>query len=133
MPRARRLTPVLPVEAIEPVLPFWRRLGFEATITVPEGDRLGFAILSDGALELMYQTHASIDGDVPALGTAARKGPTFLFVEVDDIDAVEAAMQDAEQAFERRQTFYGATEIGVREPGGHYVTFAQFAEQPAEG
>ena len=26
----------------------------------------------------------------------------------------------------RRTTFYGATEVGYREPGGHVVTFAQF-------
>jgi len=25
----------------------------------------------------------------------------------------------------RRETFYGSTEIGYREPGGHFVTFAQ--------
>jgi hypothetical protein len=26
----------------------------------------------------------------------------------------------------RRETSYGSTEIGYREPGGHFVTFAQF-------
>jgi hypothetical protein len=27
----------------------------------------------------------------------------------------------------RHDTFYGATEIGCREPGGHFVTIAQFS------
>jgi dipeptidase D len=129
MPQSRKLTPVLPVQAIEPVLPFWQALGFEVTMQVPHGDAIGFAILGDGRTELMYQTHGSIDDDLPALSTAARQGATFLFVEVDDIDAVERAVAGAEVVFERRQTFYGATEIGVREPGGHYVTFAQFTER----
>ena len=33
---------------------------------------------------------------------------------------------------EKRETFYGATEIGFREPGGHYVVVAQFAANSPE-
>jgi len=33
------LTPILLVDAIEPCLDFWMRLGFQVTIEVPEGDR----------------------------------------------------------------------------------------------
>jgi hypothetical protein len=29
-----------------------------------------------------------------------------------------------------RTTFYGAREIGIKDPGGHYLTFAQFAAAP---
>lgn len=123
----RKLTPVLPVAAIEPVLPFWQALGFETTVQVPHGDRLGFVILGNGSAEIMYQTHDSIAADVPAVAAAARQGPSFLFIEVTDIDATERAVAAAPTVFSRRVTFYGATEIGVREPGGHYVTFAQFA------
>ncbi len=35
----RRVTPVLIVDAIEPVLPFWARLGVAKTVEVPDGDR----------------------------------------------------------------------------------------------
>jgi len=42
----KKLTPVLFVEKIESVLPFWRQhLGFIKTGEVPEGDRLAFVIL----------------------------------------------------------------------------------------
>ena len=125
---SRKITAVLPVAAIEPVLPFWQALGFAPTAQVPHGDRLGFAILSDGRTELMYQTHASIADDMPALAADAKRGLAFLFIEVDDIDAVEQALAGHPRVFARRQTFYGATEVGIREPGGHFVTFAQFAE-----
>jgi hypothetical protein len=64
---------------------------------------------------------------VPALADTPGGG-TLLFIEVDDIDATERAMQGVEFVFPRRTTFYGAQEIGVREPGGHSVTFAQFGE-----
>jgi len=39
----KRITAVLLVKEIEPVIPFWvDRLGFTKTIEVPDGNRLGF-------------------------------------------------------------------------------------------
>ena len=125
-PSLRKITAVLPVAAIEPSLPFWEAVGLTRTVEVPHGDVLGFVILAGRDLEVMLQTHASIADDMPSLAEASRQGPTFLFIEVDNIDAVERALAGREQAFARRTTFYGATEVGYREPGGHYVTFAQF-------
>lgn len=125
-PSLQKITAVLPVAAIEPSLPFWEAVGLTRTVEVPHGDALGFVILAGRDLEVMLQTHASIADDMPSLADAARQGPTFLFIEVDDIDAIERALAGRELAFPRRTTFYGATEVGYREPGGHYVTFAQF-------
>ncbi len=130
MSRTRKITTVLPVEAIEPCLPFWEAIGFKVTVDLPQGEALGFVILSDGSTEVMYQSFASIAEDVPAIAEAARRGHAFLFVEVDDIDAVERALAGQPVVLPRRTTFYGATEIGYREPGGHYVTFARFGEPP---
>jgi len=124
----KKLTPVLYVEEIEPCLPFWvDRLGFEKIAEVPEGDRLGFVILKKGDVEIMYQTRASVQNDVPALADTPMGG-TLLFIEVEDLDAVERALEGVDVVFPRRTTFYGAQEIGVREPCGNAVTFAQFGE-----
>jgi uncharacterized glyoxalase superfamily protein PhnB len=120
-------TPVLFVEAIEPSLPFWQeRLGFERTVDVPDGDRLGFAILTNGKVEVMYQTIAMLNKDSAAHAGIFRNDKTFLFIEVDNLGAIAAALDGFEIVMPRRETFYGSTEIGYREPGGHYVTFAQF-------
>ena len=136
----RKLTPVLIVDAIEPCLPFWvDRLGFAAVATVPHGDAIGFAILVKDGVEVMYQTRASVEEDnaasAPAAGAAA--DATALFIEVEDIDAVAAAVQGMELVVPRRRTFYGMDELGVREPGGRVVMFAQpvadAAAAPAEG
>jgi len=125
-PQLRKSTPVLIVDAIEPSLPFWQeRLGLERPVEVRDGDRLGFAILTNGAIEVMYQTAASLAKDSSAHTVAFDGDHTFLFVEVDDIDAIAAALHGFEIVMPRRETFYGSTEIGYREPGGHYVTFAQ--------
>jgi uncharacterized glyoxalase superfamily protein PhnB len=126
----KKLTPILFVKAIEPVLPFWiDRLGLQKTIEVPEGDRLGFVILERGNIELMYQTYDSVDRDMPELGPAVRKQAGFLYLEVENLEAIKRAVQDAEVYMTERTTFYGAREIGVKDPAGHFITFAQIGGQ----
>ena len=123
----KKLTPVLLVDAVEPSMKFWMdRLGFEKTIEVPDGDKLAFIILQKAGVELMYQTYASAEKDISYNAPAHAKGPTFLYVEVDNLDQIVSAMNGAEVVMPVRTSFYGAKEIGVKEPGGHVVTFAQF-------
>lgn len=114
---------MLVVDAIEPCVPFWERLGWVNVAEVPHGDVLGFVILVKDGLEVMYQTRASVAADIAAL-TDLPTGGTFLFLEVDDLDAVIREIAGAPRVFERRTTFYGMDEIGVREPGGNSITFA---------
>lgn len=124
----KKLTPVLFVEKIEPVLPFWtQHLGFLKTVEVPEGSHLGFVILQQGEVEVMYQSYSSVDKDMPAVSADVRKGPTFLYIEVENLDALKPALQSADVYMPERTTFYGAREIGVRDPAGHFLTFAQMS------
>ena len=122
----KKLTPILFVEKIEPVLPFWtEHLGFIKTVEVPEGRDLAFVILQQGNVEVMYQSYASVEKDMPAIAADVRRGPTFLYIEVENLDALKPALQSAEVYMPERQTFYGAREIGVRAPAGHFLTFSQ--------
>jgi uncharacterized glyoxalase superfamily protein PhnB len=124
----KKLTPVLFVEKIEPVLPFWtEHLGFVKTVGVPEGDCLAFVILQQGNVEVMYQTYASVEKDLPAILPDVRKGPTFLYIEVENLNALKPALKSANVYLPERTTFYGAREIGVRDPAGHFLTFAQMS------
>ena len=126
----KSLTPVLLVEEIEPCLDFWFRLGFEKTVEVPEGDKLGFVILKSGPVEVMLQSRASVAKDQETLskGPFAKDG-FGLFIKVASLDDVIAKLGDAEVVVPKRTTFYGANEIGVRSPGGAHVMFAEFADQ----
>jgi len=126
-----KITPVLFVAEIEPCVKFWtRQLGFRKTVEVPDGDKLAFVILVKDNVELMYQSYASADKDVPAMASIVRKGPAFLYIEVENLDAVKSAIRGAEVVIPERTTFYGAREIGIKDPAGHYLTFAQFAAAP---
>ena len=128
----KRITPVLLVKEIEPVVPFWvDRLGFTKTIEVPDGNKIGFVTFQKGTAEVMYQTYASVEKDAPpSMAAEARKGPTYLYIEVDDFDAVLAAMKDVKIVMPVRTAFYGAKEIGVKDPAAHFITFAQFVAAP---
>jgi uncharacterized glyoxalase superfamily protein PhnB len=123
--KLNKLSPVLVVDAIEPSLSFWvDRLGFTKVAEVPEGNRLGFVILQKDGIEVMYQSRESVRKDIPALADAPAGGTT-LYLDVADVAAVERAVEGLEVVVPRRKTFYGADEIGVREPGGNAVIFGQ--------
>jgi len=128
----KKITPVLLVDQIEPILPFWiDRLGFTKAIEVPDGDKLAFVDFQKGSVEVMYQTYASVEKDAPPeMRAAARKGPTYLYLEVDNLDAVLAAMKDVNKVMPERTSFYGMREFAVQDPAGHFITFAQPAAPP---
>ena len=129
----KRITPVLLVKEIEPQIPFWvGRLGFTKTIEVPDGNKLGFVAFQKGTTEVMYQTYASVQKDAPQpMAAEAGKGSTYLYMEVDDLDAVLAATKDLKQVMPLRTAVYGMREFAVQDPGGHFVTFAQPVAAPA--
>ena len=124
MIQMKKLTPVLVVEEIEPCLSFWSdRLGFEKTVEVPEGDKLGFVILAKDSVEVMYQSRASVRMDVPALGEESFR--SALYIEIGGLNEVIQKLAGAEIVVPLRETFYGMREISVREPAGNIVAFAE--------
>lgn len=133
-------TPVLFVDKVEPSEAFFAKLGFERTVAVPEGEdgEASFVIMmqggrNDSGLGIMLQTRSSARDDMADADPALFDGSgTFLFVSVADVDAAAKALKGHEQFLPRRDTFYGATEIGFREPGGHHVVLAQFAANSPE-
>jgi uncharacterized glyoxalase superfamily protein PhnB len=129
----KRITPVLLVSEIEPQISFWvGQLGFTKTIEVPDGNKLGFVSFQKGTTEVMYQTYASVEKDAPqAMAAAARKGPTYLYMEVDDLDAVLAATKQMKTVMPLRTAFYGMREFAIQDPAGHFITFAQPVAAPS--
>ena len=125
-----RLAPVLIVDAVEPCIAFWAdRLGFTIENTVPGPDgTLVFASVKRGAIEMMYQTRASVLVDAPGTADDLRGHSTALFITVGNLDEVEKAMAGAPVMKPRHETFYGSVEMYVKEPGGNTVGFAQFAQ-----
>jgi len=121
------VTANLYVEDVRACVKFWERLGFEKAMEVPDGDKLAFAMLKKGDIEVMYGSFASLEKEPAGLRLGVRKAPTFLYVEVASLDEAIAATKGAEVVAEVHTTFYGAKEITVKDPGGHVITFAEFS------
>ena len=125
-----KLTPVVVVEAIEPVLAFWTAIGFQVTVEVPHEGRLGFVILECDGVPVMYQTVDSVKADEKMVLEGPRPlAATALYFQVSDLDAVVGRLPaGTDVVVAKRKTFYGATETIVRDPAGNVVTFAQMSQ-----
>jgi predicted enzyme related to lactoylglutathione lyase len=133
----QKVTPVLVVGKIEPVMSFWKKLGVMPTTEVPsgDGDGLVFAIFSAGGIEIMYQTAASVQEDLVGAATdkeAFRAGPqqSALYIEVESLEQVESQLHAERLVMPRRTTFYGATEVAYADPAGNIIVFAQRNKGP---
>jgi uncharacterized glyoxalase superfamily protein PhnB len=128
-PALKQLTPVLIVEAVEPCIKFWTdRLGFEITNQVPGPDgKLVFASVQKAGIEIMYQTRASVISEQPGSAGELMGHSVALFITVGDLESILKALEGAPVVKPKHETFYGSTEIYVREPGGNTVGFAQFS------
>ena len=127
----RALAPVLIVDAVEPCTAFWtERFDFTLENQVPGPDgALVFASVKKDGVEVMYQTRASVLADDPSQATELTGHSAALFITVPsiaDLDEIETRAAGAPVVKPRHDTFYGSTELYVREPGGTVIGFAAF-------
>jgi len=125
--KVKRAAPVLFVDSVEATRDFFVRAGFNVAVEIPDGKATGFAILERDGVQVMAESRDN-SNEAAAIRARSREAKaSHVFVEVDDLDAVIAALGRAEIVVERHKTFYNSDELTYQEPGGHLVTFAQFA------
>ena len=121
----KKLTPCLYTKDVAACAQFWvDRMAFQKTVEVPQEKGLAFVALQCGPIEIMYGSVESLQKELGA--STPQQAPSYLFIEVDDLDAVLKAMDGLPKLVPEHKTFYGATEFTVTDPAGHLVTFAQF-------
>lgn len=122
-PAIKKLTTILIVDAIEPHLPGWQKLGLAVSVRVPEEGPLGFVILSGRGSELMLQTRASLREDLPAVFELE---PQMLFyADVTTLEQARTALGKHRALVKERTTFYGALESWVVLASGEIVGLSQ--------
>ncbi|NNL90509.1 MAG: hypothetical protein HKP25_15725 [Marinicaulis sp.] len=124
----KKITPVLLADDVQAIIDFWAEFGLSAPMTVPDDDGVMFAIVTNGAVELMYQTKKSARAD----NADAVKGidRAMIYIEVNSFDDIIDAAKRYEVVKPEHMTDYGAREIYIRDPAGNVVGFA---EQGAAG
>lgn len=123
MPTFTKITPVLLADDVDACIRFWSRLGVEATMTFPFGEKTGFAALASGDVELMYQSRAMSSAQDPkAIDRVER---AIVYLEVSSLAEIEARLGDAEVVVPVRDTGHGTREFYVRDPAGNLIGFAE--------
>ena len=119
-------TPVLFVDRVEATRDFFKRIGCEVAFEVPEGERVGFAMVTRDGVNVMIETRGNANEPATLQALSKESCRAAVFVEVDDLETVIAALKGAKVVVERHTTFYKSDELTYEEPGGNLVTFAKF-------
>jgi len=124
----QKLTPNLVVRDVAASMEFYRSvLGFEPAIKVPDEPPYVFGSVTSGGIEIFFNDRKAVAEDYPPLGARPAGGALTLFMEVEGIEEVLAAVQKsgAKIVMPLKQQFYGMREFAFEDPEGWIVTIAE--------
>jgi len=124
----QKLTPNLVVRDVAASMEFYRSvLGFQPAIKVPDEPPYVFGSVTSGSVEIFFNDRKAVAEDYPPLGARPVGGALTLFMEVEGIEEVLAAVQKsgAKIVMPLKQQFYGMREFAFEDPEGWMVTIAE--------
>ena len=124
----QKLTPNLVVRDVAASMDFYRSvLGFQPAITVPDQAPYVFGSVTSGSVEIFFNDQKAVAAEYPTLGARPIGGSLTLFIEVEGIEEVLAAVQKsaARITMPLKQQFYGMREFAFEDPEGWIVTMAE--------
>jgi uncharacterized glyoxalase superfamily protein PhnB len=124
----QKLTPNLVVRDVAASMEFYRSvLGFQPAIKVPEQPPYVFGSVTSGSVEIFFNDQKAVAEDYPPLGAKSIGGALTLFLEVQGIEEVLAAVQKskAKIVMPLKTQFYGMREFAFEDPEGWIVTIAE--------
>jgi uncharacterized glyoxalase superfamily protein PhnB len=131
--KLQKLTPNLVVRDVAAAMEFYRStLGFQTFITVPEQAPYVFGAVTNGSVEIFFNDQKAVAEDYPALAAKPIGGSLTLFIEVEGIEEVLAAIQKSASqgsgtkiTMPLKEQFYGMREFAFLDPEGWEVTIAE--------
>jgi uncharacterized glyoxalase superfamily protein PhnB len=124
----KKLTPNLVVRDVEASLNFYRTtLGFQLGFTVPDQPPYVFGSVTSGGVEIFFNDQKAVLKEYPALAAKPTGGSLTLFIEVEGIEEVLAAVKKsgAKITMPPKDQFYGMREFAFEDPEGWVITIAQ--------
>jgi len=121
------LSPNLFVKDIDATLDFYRLLGFQLTMSVPEKGQgpLVWAMMTNGSVTMMFQTMETLGDTLPHI-SRNDGGSLLLYINLKDIRSFFAAIRDKVTVLQGlEKTFYGATEFSIVDNNNFVLTFAE--------
>jgi uncharacterized glyoxalase superfamily protein PhnB len=124
----QKLTPNLVVRDVAASMEFYRSvLGFQTAITVPEQPPYVFGSVVAGSVEIFFNDQKAVAEEYPALGAKPIGGSLTLFMEVEGIEEILAAVKKsgAKITMPLKEQFYGMREFAFEDPEGWVITIAE--------
>lgn len=120
------LSPNIFVKDIAATIAFYKQLGFEVTMSVPDtGNELVWAMLANGNVIIMFQTYESLANELPEI-SRQDGGSLLLYISLKDITAFYDSLKDKVKVLKGlEKTFYGATEFSILDNNNYVLTFAE--------
>ena len=128
----QKLTPNLIVRDVAAAMEFYRSvLNFQPAITVPDQPPYVFGSVTNGNVEIFFNDQKAVAEDYPPLGAKPIGGALTLFIEVEGIEKILAAIQKsaAKVIMPLKTQFYGMREFAFEDPEGWIVTIAERVKQ----
>ncbi|MBI5727749.1 MAG: VOC family protein [Ignavibacteriales bacterium] len=119
------ISPNIFVKDINQTIAFYKTLGFELTMTVPDTGDIVFAMMTCGKVIFMFQTFDSLAGELPEISRQAG-GSLLLYIQITAIRKFFEKIKDRVRVIKGlEKTFYGATEFSIEDNNGFILTFAE--------
>lgn len=120
------LTPNIFVESMDETIAFYKSIGFNLTMTVPEdGGDLIWAMMTNGNVTFMFQSFASLGEELPQI-SRQNGASMLLYINVKKIRDYFELIKDTVTVLKGLdKTFYGATEFSILDNNNYVLTFAE--------
>ena len=120
------LSPNIFVNDMSETIEFYKTLGFQLIMSVPEGGSdLVWAMMMNGSINLMFQTFASLGEELPEI-SRQNGGSLLFYIKLTGLLAFFDEIKEKVTVLKGlEKTFYGATEFSIRDNNGYVLTFAE--------
>ena len=119
------ISPNIFVKNINQTIEFYKQLGFQLVMTVPEKGDFVWAMMTNGDISFMFQTFDSLGEELPEI--RRQEGGSLLFyIKLKNIRTFFESIKDKVNVLKGlEKTFYGATEFSIIDNNGYVLTFAE--------
>lgn len=121
------LTVNLMVKNVNECVDFYTEiLGFKLAMGVPEKGIFNWAMVSCGAISVMFQLEENIKEEYPCLSDKSITPSFTMYIKTDDVEQLYNTLKDkVTLVLDYHKTFYGSYEFAIADNSGYILTFAQ--------
>lgn len=120
------LSPNIFVYDMNQTITFYKKLGFEVAMSVPEQGNFAWVMMANGSVTFMFQTFDSLENELPEIKRSTG-GPLLFYIKTKNIRGFFEQLQQQQVTILKglEKTFYGATEFSIADNNGFVLTFAE--------